>query len=244
MSGKRNSKGAAARVAQNIVTEIRERSLPPGAPLEPEHRMVEQLGASRGAVREALRYLEWQGALTIKTGKGGGPVVAVPDVDDLVGAMSLQLQFANATVRSIAQARSSIYPILAMQAAENREYSDIMALDACWKRLEAAVGNLDLVMQLSCALQEMIGVAAKSPVLGLIVNALHRMSEQVPLNFATEYQATFVQQMRLVLNAIERKDAAEAHMLTARVMKIAADHLELVSPELMGEPISWIVPGR
>ena len=75
MSVKENQERAATRVARNIVSDIQERSLRPGAKLEPEHVMVEQQGVARGTVREALRYLEFQGALRIKAGPGGGPIV-------------------------------------------------------------------------------------------------------------------------------------------------------------------------
>ena len=96
------------RVARNIVSDIRNRSLRPGSKLEPEHVMVEQQGAARATVREALRFLEFQGALGIKAGPGGGPVVNVPGLDHLTSALSLQLQFADATFRSVLDARRAI----------------------------------------------------------------------------------------------------------------------------------------
>ena len=45
---------AAVRVARNIVQDIQDRELRPGAPLDPEHVMVKNLGVARATVREAL----------------------------------------------------------------------------------------------------------------------------------------------------------------------------------------------
>lgn len=67
--------------------------------------MVEELGVARATVREALRFLELQGALRIKAGPGGGPVVSIPGADHLASVPSLHLQFAVASFRSVVEAR-------------------------------------------------------------------------------------------------------------------------------------------
>ena len=100
MGTKANGERAAIRVARRLVGEIRRRRLRPGTKLDAEHRMVEDLGAARGTVREALRFLELQGALRIKAGPGGGPVVSVPGAEHLASVLSLHLQFAGAGRRS------------------------------------------------------------------------------------------------------------------------------------------------
>ncbi len=100
MRSKRTRVRAAVRVARKLVSEIRRRRLRPGTQLDPEHRMVDDLGVARATVREALRFLELQGALRIKAGPGGGPVVSVPGADHLASVLSLHLQFADASFSS------------------------------------------------------------------------------------------------------------------------------------------------
>ena len=90
MGRRRDSERAAVRIARKLVSEIRRRRLRPGTPLAAEHEMVEALDVSRGTLREALRFLELQGALRIKAGPGGGPVVSVPGADPLASALSLR----------------------------------------------------------------------------------------------------------------------------------------------------------
>lgn len=72
-------KKTAILVAQRIVDEIVDQDLQPGAPLLPERVMLPRYGVARGTLRESLRILETYGLITIKTGPGGGPVVADAD---------------------------------------------------------------------------------------------------------------------------------------------------------------------
>ncbi len=120
MSVKRTRERAAVRVARKLVSEIRRRRLRPGAQLDSEHRMVEEFGVARATVREALRFLELQGALRIKAGPGGGPVVSVPGADHLASVLSLHLQFADASFSSVVDARRAIYPLLAFRLQRTR----------------------------------------------------------------------------------------------------------------------------
>ena len=135
MAEKRSPERAAVRVARKIVSEIRRRGLRPGTKLASEHRMVEKLGVARATVREALRFLELQGALRIKAGPGGGPVVSVPSSQHLASVLSLQLQFADAPFLSVLQARASIYPVLAAHAATNATPEDIETLRQSVERM-------------------------------------------------------------------------------------------------------------
>ena len=125
MGAKQLNQRAATRVARNIVSYIKKQALRPGSKLQPEHVMVEEQGVARGTIREAIRYLEFQGALRVKAGPGGGPRVSVPGLDHLTSALSLQLQFTNASFRSVLDARASIYPTLAAEASKNASYQDI-----------------------------------------------------------------------------------------------------------------------
>lgn len=231
---------AAVRVARNIVNEIKERALKPGTQLEPEHIMVEKQGVARATVREALRFLELQGALRIKAGPGGGPVVAVPDAGDLTSALSLQLQFADATFRAVIDARRSIYPILAGQAAQNASDQDITALRDCIERLQTSIQDTDMLASEARRFHEHVAVASGNLVLGFLLNALHRMSENSGIQYDLEHRQASVRQMKRVLQAIEKGDSEAAQAVTERMLKAALRYWEKTAPELLNEPISWM----
>ncbi|MCY4632208.1 MAG: GntR family transcriptional regulator, partial [bacterium] len=73
----------ATSVAREILHDIVDRGLAPGAKLPPEIEMAESLGVARASLGGGLRILEVHGLITIKPGPGGGPVVAPISSDDL-----------------------------------------------------------------------------------------------------------------------------------------------------------------
>ena len=233
------SERASTRVARNIVTDIRERQLPPGAKLDSEHVMVGKQAASRATVREALRFLELQGALKMTAGPGGGPVVNTPGIDHLASALSLQLQFTNATFRSVLEARRSIYPVLVGEAAENASDVDIAALRDCVARLYSVADDPDAVTQEARRFFELIAMASKNLVLGFLVNALHRLSEQVDFEYDLKRRRASGPQADRILDAIESRDAATARALAEDMQLAAWCYWEKTAPDLLDAPIAW-----
>ena len=105
-------------LARQILQDIRRNGLGPGSMLPAESTMVEQYGAGRGSVREALRILEVNGLVTLKPGPRGGPVVAPHDPGDFGQMMTLHLQSRGATYRQLLEARLEYEVVLARKAAE------------------------------------------------------------------------------------------------------------------------------
>src|SRR5580692_2132457 len=102
-------------LARKILQDIRRDGLGPGSMLPAESTMVEQYGAGRGSVREALRILEVNGLVTLKPGPHGGPVVAAADPGDFGQMMTLHLQSLGATYRQLLEARLEYEVVLAQR---------------------------------------------------------------------------------------------------------------------------------
>ena len=238
---KQTNERAATRVARNIVEEIRERALPPGTRLDAEHLMVEKQGVARATVREALHLLEFQGALRIKAGPGGGPVVNVPDVDHLTSALSLQLQFANATFRAVLEARKAIYPVLVAEAAENATHQDIAALRQCLVRYNEAIATTGSAVTEARQFYELVARASKNLVLGLLLNALHRMSEPVRVQYDIARWRASLRDVTRILDAIERGERDSAREISIQTTEAAMRYLERNAPETLNELIAWIL---
>ncbi len=239
MSSNGTQQRKAIRIARKLVSEIRRRRLRPGTKLVAEHRMVEELGVARGTVREALRFLELQGALRIKAGPGGGPVVSVPGADHLASVLSLHLQFAGATFQSVVDARRSIYPVLAAEAAENASPEDVETLRESVERIRDGIDDPDFFNQEARRFMSLLGTASGNRVLALLVDALHRLSEGSG-EWDERQRRLALRSYEKAVQAIEQGEADEAHAIIAKSLAGAARYRERTAPEELKQPVAWI----
>src|SRR5260370_18182876 len=76
-----------------LADDLRERILrgdfPEGTALPPERELVNQTRMSRATIREALRILEVQGLVRVKTGRAGGAYVSRPGQDPMAHPVDL-----------------------------------------------------------------------------------------------------------------------------------------------------------
>lgn len=239
MPSKGTRERAATRIARMLVREIRRRRLRPGTKLVAEHRMVEKLGVARATVREALRFLELQGALRIKAGPGGGPVVSVPGADHLASVLSLHLQFAGASFQSVVDARRSIYPVLAAEAAENASREDVATLRESIARMHAGVRDPELFNEEARRFMSVLATASGNRVLALLVDALHRMSEGSG-RWDERQRRAALRSYERAAGAIERGEPDEARSIVARSIAAAARYRERTAPDELKQPVAWI----
>ena len=244
MSTKRNPERAAVRVARKLVSEIRRRRLRPGTQLAAEHRMVEELGVARATVREALRFLELQGALRIKAGPGGGPVVSAPGADHLASALSLHLQFADASFRSVVEARCSIYPVLAAEAAANASREDIATLHESIARMHAGARDPDFFREEARNVMNLIATASGNRVLAILVEALHRMSGETSAAWDERQRRSALRNYERVIHAIEDGEPEKARTVMAQSLAEALRSWERTAPDELKQPVAWIASDR
>ncbi|MEU7818475.1 GntR family transcriptional regulator [Pseudonocardia sp. NPDC049154] len=102
-------------IAQRIVDGITGDALEPRTRLAGERDMMARFSAGRGTLREALRFLELTGAITVTAGPRGGPVVMRPDGTDLAGVLGLFPQLRTVSFRSVIQVRELLEPELAVR---------------------------------------------------------------------------------------------------------------------------------
>ncbi len=242
--GKQKHERAAVRVARKLVSEIRRRRLRPGTKLVAEHRMVEKLGVARATVREALRFLELQGALRIKAGPGGGPVVSIPGADHLASVLSLHLQFAEASFRSVVDARRAIYPVLAFQAAENASRQDIATLQASISRMHACVHDSELFTVEARGFLSLVATASGNRVLALLVGALHRMSEGAGADWDEKRRRSALRSYEMAFRAIVSSESEAARSIMEHSLAAAARYWERTASDELKQPVAWIASDR
>ena len=117
-------------VVEELRGQILRGELAEGERLPVEEELTTQFGIARTTLREALRVLESQGLITIRRGRGGGPIVTHPDLAPVSLTLAASLQLQGTTVGDLDEARRMIEPRIAGQLARSHRPEDLAALEA------------------------------------------------------------------------------------------------------------------
>lgn len=172
---KQREKGA-LKVAREIVRHIHEERIPTGQKYLSEAEALERYRVARGTLREALRYLQIQGVLEIRTGPNGGHFVALPHWESLASTVALLLQFSDATIESLIEARIAIEPGMVSLAAERATPAEIAEMNALLDDLRANLGNYDAYYELYLEFWEQMTLSARNPLFLFLLPALRRIT--------------------------------------------------------------------
>jgi GntR family transcriptional repressor for pyruvate dehydrogenase complex len=107
-------------IARDIILDIAESGLKAGDSLLPEASMLKHYEVGRASLREALRLLEVQGLMHIRTGAKGGPVVGAASAEHLARMLTLYFGLAGATYEDLCDVIVIIYPRIAEVAARRK----------------------------------------------------------------------------------------------------------------------------
>ncbi len=227
-------------VAQRIVAEIVSSGLTPGERLPPEADMCESYGVGRSTIREALRVLESQGVITIKTGPGGGPIVAPFDAGFLAANMALHLQLSGATFRDVMNARLVIEPAIAGAAAEHGDPHTIKALRAVVEHDHSDADHDTLVSEAG-DFHDIVAAGSGNPFFEYLLSALHRITEPFAqrLSYVGERRERLMVHHREIVEAIESGDRDVAAGMMRRDLLEFIDYAEAEVPQLLDELIDW-----
>jgi GntR family transcriptional repressor for pyruvate dehydrogenase complex len=210
----------------HIVGQIREAiasgGIRPGERLPSERDLSVAFGVSRTTLREALRALEAQGVLEIRTGSRGGAFVAEPSSELVAGALGALLRFRSATARELAEFRVPF-------EAENAAWAARRADPAALAELEHIIGDVDarardasvpwrelaaLEVRFHDAVARATGNSVRAAIMGAILDALERAFRAVPVPPDSPLRKELAPELRAVVTAIHAGDdkAAAAAM--------------------------------
>jgi GntR family transcriptional repressor for pyruvate dehydrogenase complex len=160
-----------------LASDLRERILsgefPEGTSLPPERDMVTQTQMSRTTVREALRILEVQGLVRIRTGRSGGAFVQRLDGDSVANSVSLLIRGRQIRMAALLEAREGIEPVCARLAAQYRTDADLERLAEANAAI-AAAGPLEDFLQANVDWHVAVATASHNELLSGFMAALSR----------------------------------------------------------------------
>ncbi|MFF3248789.1 FadR/GntR family transcriptional regulator [Streptomyces sp. NPDC002870] len=205
-------------VLARIEEQILAGNLRVGDRLPPERELVDLLGVSRAAVREALRVLEAQGVLRSRVGTGpaSGTVIAAMPSAGLTQLLRLHMALANFPLGDVVEARATLERSSARLAAERATEDDLAQMRDSLVRMDVAglareqFNDCDTDFHVAIAeaggnrLMADMTIAVRSAVRHTLLTAFHKLSdwESVAARLRAEHHAIY--------NAIMERDAERA----------------------------------
>jgi DNA-binding FadR family transcriptional regulator len=200
-----------------LAEELRERILreefPAGTALPPERELVTQTQMSRTTVREALRILEVQGLVSIKTGRSGGAFVQRPDEESLASSVGLLIRGGQIRLAAVLETREAVEPACAQLAAKYRTDADLDQLDVANDAIAVESGSLTDFLQANVDWHIAVAVAGHNELLTGFMLALSRTIYTSTDNQGfvdAEVRHTTAKAHRSVTKAIREQDAEAA----------------------------------
>lgn len=210
------------RIYQDVVEQIQEAilegDLKVGEQLPPERKLIEMFGVSRGTLREALRVLQQKGMIEIKTGVAGGSIIKGVTSESFSENLALLIRYKKISPLDLAEFREGIEGTVAALAAERATAEDIKALKSLYAQSSTAFAagpeQWDTAIrcdeQIHLALARISGNALFITVLETVYLNIHTYHESfLPMEEAV--LAENINDLKVIIDAIEAKDAVKAH---------------------------------
>ena len=210
-------------VLRRIEEQLINRTLRPGDRLPAERELAAMLGASRPAVREALRVLQAQGILrsTVGTGVDSGTIVMAAPSGALTRLLRVHLAVASFPMADVIQARVMLERFSALGAAENPNAASSERIHTLLNRMD----DPDIERgEFNCLDTEFHVAIAESGGNQLIADLTVAVREAIRTDI--EHALTAEADWTLVRDGLRREHHAIFEALQAKDGPLAADQLE------------------
>jgi DNA-binding FadR family transcriptional regulator len=207
--------------------------------------MVQSMGVGRTTLREALRLLETRGVLTIRSGPRGGPIVRRPDPRDLSEALSLILQFDEADLTVVMEARCTLEPAAARMAATRMTPEQLDQLRAKNRSIIENAHDFETFFELNREFHRLIAQASGNVVVQIFVESIMSIADiRGPRVTHGKRQVDAVIEQRArahdkVLDALAKRDANAAEAAMAEHLEEAYRFWGREYKHLLSQPILW-----
>jgi GntR family transcriptional repressor for pyruvate dehydrogenase complex len=196
-----------------LADDLRERILrgdfPEGTALPPERELVTQTRMSRTTVREALRILEVQGMIRIKTGRSGGAFVQKPTGESVASSVSLVIRGQQIRIAALLETREAIEPVCAQLAAKYRTEPDLERLEEANVAIAKESASLTDFLQANVDWHVAVAIASHNELLTGFMLALSRAIYASTDNSAFidgQVRSTTIKAHRSITKAIRDQD--------------------------------------
>ena len=199
---------------ESIRAMIVDGALEPGDRLPPEQELAEQLGLSRGSLREAVRALAQIKVLDVR--RGDGTYVRGLQPSDLLSGMVFALELVQGRgLDEVLEVRRLLFPPAAGLAAQRVTADQLKTMRSVIDELEVTVDS-EKIAELHRTFQGIVADATGNEWLSSILHTLQIESEHVRrawLNSDPSIRAVAIAHQKLILDALERRDSEMARSI-------------------------------
>lgn len=228
-------------IARRIVADIQRGGYGVGDRLPPEKAMLDSYQIGRGTLREALRFLELQGVISLKPGPGGGPTVEKPDASHLATSLVLVLQFDKAPFSTVVEARADLEPVMARLAAGRLNDDDLATLTRSVDLMGQNLDDRDVFLATNREFHEAIAWASGNSMYGFTISALIDIVDgtQLGVDYPEVRRRAIYAAHSRILDALAAHDGDGSFDSMQTHMKEYVRYLQKKYQDVLDQPLTW-----
>ncbi len=161
------------KIANRLLTLIKEKRLRPGDRLPPERELALMMKVSRPSLREALRALQMMNI--IENRQGSGNYITALEPEELVEHLDIVFALDDSTYHDLFQARMILETSIAEMAALHITDAELLEMEESIRRASAVIDDPDAFLEADMELHEMIQRAAKNRILPVFMRTINKI---------------------------------------------------------------------
>ena len=230
---------ASLQLARDMVQTMYDAGMKPGDRYLSEAEGIRVHGVSRGTYREALRFLEHQGVIVLRSGPTGGVEISRPDSGHLASTIALLMQFADAPLRSILEARMAIDPGMAELAAQHATADEIDAMAEELVVMDANLGHYRAWNEAYNAYWHDLAASSHNPLLASLSPALRTIVNSGGFVPNERYRADTVSRLRKLHKTVAAHDSSAARAAMLEIDRSFHERLAEGYPQQYDRVVCW-----
>jgi DNA-binding FadR family transcriptional regulator len=190
-----------------IKRTITDNQMQPGDMLPPEGQIAQDLGVSRGSVREAVKALESLGIVEVR--HGNGVFVRAFNFDSFLDLLSYGLVFDHSRIAEVLQIRKWLELAAIGEATQRIDPGEIAQIEEVLDRWDGKAAAGELTSDEDRAFHRMLYSSLGNQSLNALLDTFWLVFHAVPVrSITTDLQpTTTLQDHREILAALRRRDA-------------------------------------
>jgi GntR family transcriptional regulator, transcriptional repressor for pyruvate dehydrogenase complex len=208
--GEMDRSGLSEKIANRLLTLIREKQLRPGDRLPPERALALMMKVSRPSLREALRALQLMNI--VENRQGSGNYIASLEPAQLVEHLDIVFALDDSTYHDLFQARRILETGIAETAALNITDEEVALMEKSIERAGKLIGDPDAFLEADMELHNLIVKAAKNRILPAFMQSINKISvlSRRRTGEDIEVRRRTVKDHRAIVAALKERDPQKA----------------------------------